>query len=42
MAFESLWIALFLIVTAAIVILALYTWYYAYRREQEIRRLGEE
>jgi|GEM_PF-1220015 hypothetical protein len=42
MVFEQVSIAFFLIVTAIFVILALYTWYYSFKRESEIRRLGEE
>lgn len=42
MVFEQLSIAIFLIITAVLVILALYTWYYSFKRETEIRRLGEE
>jgi len=42
MVFEQISIAFFLIVTAVLVILALYTWYHSFKRESEIRRLGEE
>jgi uncharacterized protein (UPF0333 family) len=40
--FEQLSIAFFLVVTAILVILALYTWYYSFKRESKIRELGEE
>ncbi len=42
MVLEQLSIAIFLIITAALVILALYTWYYSFKRESKIRELGEE
>ncbi len=42
MVLEQIWIAVFLIITAILVILALYTWYYSFRREAKIREMGEE
>jgi hypothetical protein len=40
--FEQLSIAFFLIITTILIILALYTWYYSFKRESKIRELGEE